>query len=300
MAGFRAFIRFIVYSNIFIGLCAVALAAETFYLLQLPASLQWYLLLLFWCTVFVYSLHYYVKLHKEKKDSRLVWCHQHRSLLLSAVVISALLIAGGVLYHFNAIFFKEGRLNYSNLAWFIIIPLVALAYSHPVFLFNKKTLRQVGWLKMVSLSFIWSFTTTLLPVLMLADNKQIPGYPLLVLFIHRFFFMASLCVLFNIHDYEEDKADGVLTIAVQLGPEYTLRKGKWLSLLLGILSTAWLLLVFHLNHPFVYAATLIPLFLVFMAWHRFRRPREEAFFVLQYDGLMIVKAMLLIFALLTL
>jgi 4-hydroxybenzoate polyprenyltransferase len=297
-SGFSAFIRFIVYSNLFIGACATALAAETFYLLQLPASLNWYLLLLFCCTVFVYSLHYYVKAKKMKRDSRLDWCRRHPILLLLTIAGSAILIAGGVVVHFDSIFLLNGRLNLQNLIWFIIIPLVALAYSHPLFPGHSKSLRQVGWLKMVSLSFIWSFTTTLLPVWMLATTDTPPFYPMLVLFIHRFFFIASLSVLFNINDYEEDKADAVHTIAVAWGPEPTLQKGKWATLLLGVLTTGWLLYTFHLVTPLFILATGIPLLLLFGAWHYFRRSEEEVFFVLRNDGLMLVKALLLIFALL--
>lgn len=298
MKSFHAFIRFIVYSNIFIGCCATALAAETFILLHLPASLNWYLLLLFCCTVFVYSLHYYVKSNKNKTDSRLQWCRQHKAWLLFTIIASAVLIAGGVVYHFNVIFIKDGHLNYNNTAWFILIPLLALAYSHPLNPWNKKALRQVGGLKMAFLSFIWSLTTTLLPVLMLAEDYKFSFYPLLVLFIHRFFFMASLCVLFNINDYEEDKADGVNTIAVLLGPAAALQKGKWLGLCLHLICTAWLLWTYQLMQPVYYVALLIPVLLVFLAFHRFRKAGEEAFFVLRYDGLMIVKALLLIFALL--
>jgi 4-hydroxybenzoate polyprenyltransferase len=133
---------------------------------------------------------------------------------------------------------------------------------------------------------------------MLANEHNIPLYHLLVLFLHRFFFMASLCVLFNINDYEEDKADGVNTIAVLLGPAAALQKGKWLGLWLHLLTSAWLLLAFQLLQPVYYPALLIPIALVFLAFHRFRKAGEEAFFVLRYDGLMIVKALLLIFALL--
>ncbi|MCX6320018.1 MAG: UbiA family prenyltransferase [Bacteroidetes bacterium] len=297
-SGLHAFTRFIVYSNLFIGGCATALAAETFYLLQLPPSLNWYLLLLFCCTIFVYSLHYYVKAKKDKQDSRLDWCRQHPYLLLYTIIGSALLVAGGVLFHFDAIFLINGRLNVHNLTWFIVIPLLALAYSHPLFPGHTKSLRHIGWLKMISLSFIWSFTTTLLPVWMLATRDTPPLYPMLVVFLHRFFFIASLSVLFNINDYEEDKADGVRTIAVAWGPESTLQKGKWLSLVLGMLTTAWLLYTFQLISPLFLLATGIPLLLLFGAWHYFRKSEEEAFFVLRYDGLMIVKALLLIFALL--
>lgn len=299
MKGFRNFSHYLVYSNIFIGCCATALAAETFVLLQLPPSLNWYLLLLGCCTLFVYCLHYYVKIKKDKTDSRLQWCRQHSNLLLLLMTGSALAIGGGVVWHFNSIFLRHGHINWNNLAWFIIVPLLALGYSHPLNPWNKKSLRQTGWLKLVLLSFTWSFTTTVLPVLMLVTDHTPPVYPLLVLFIHRFFFIASLCVLFNIGDYEEDKADGVHTIAVLLGPAQTLQKGKRLTLLLNTACTIWLITSFGLYAPVYYLALGIPVVLVYLSFQYFRSPEEEAFFVLRYDGLMIVKALLLIFALLT-
>lgn len=292
---------FLVYTNIFISTCALALACETFVLLKLPSSINWYLLLLFLCTLFVYNLHYYVKTNKPKTDSRLEWCRKNKPLLLAAIILSALFIAGGVIFHFNAIFLKNGNINYSNVAWFIIIPLIALGYSHPLTPWNKKGLRHIGWLKMAALSFIWSFTTTVLPVLMLVPGHWDKNNTLqvIVLFIDRFCFMAPLSVLFNINDHEEDKADGVKTIAVILGPEKTLRYGKWFSLIMNILTSALLIYVFRLYHPAYYVAVLIPAVLVFLSFHRFIPAGEESFFVMRYDGLMIVKALLLIFALLT-
>lgn len=293
-------VSFLVYTNLFISACALALACETFVLLQLPHSINWYLLLLFLCTLFVYCLHYYAKSNKAQNDSRLHWCRKNKTLLLAFIIGSAVLIAGGVLFHFNSIFLKDGKINYSNLTWFIIIPLIALGYSHPLTPWNKKGLRQVGWLKMASLSFIWSFTTTILPVLMLLPGHwdTISNQQLLILFLHRFFFIAPLSVLFNINDYEEDKADGVKTIAVLLGPERTLQQGKWLMLIINSTTSLLLLTLFDLHHPAFYAATLIPVLLLFLLFHRFTSAGEEAFFVVRNDGLMIVKALLLIFALL--
>lgn len=299
MKGLRNFTRFFVYSNLFIGLCATALAAETFVLLQLPASLRWYLPLLGCCTVFVYCLHYFVKNNTHKNDSRLQWCRQNRSLLMLLMFASAGAIAGTVLWHFNAIFLHNGGINWNNIALFILIPFLALAYSHPLNPWNKKSLRQSGWLKLALLSFTWSFTTTVLPVAMLVTDHSPAPYPLLVLFIHRFFFMAALSVLFNIRDYEVDKADGVKTIAVLLGPAQSLQKGKWLTALLQVASTVWLIVSFGLYAPAYYLALGIPVVLVYLAYQSFRKSDEEVFFVLRYDGLMIVKALLLIFALLT-
>lgn len=293
-------VYFLVYSNLFIAACALSLAAETFVLLDLPAQSAWYLLLLFCCTLFVYSLHYYRKTKKNMTDDRLEWCRRHPAVLPATLLISAGLIAGGVFRHFEAIFLVDGHLHYSNLAWFILVPLVALAYSHPLLPRSNKALRQIGWLKMGFLSAVWAFTTTWLPVLMLVPGEHAPGLTAMTaLFLQRFFFMAPLSVLFNVRDHEEDKAAGVRTIAVAWGPAKTLRRVKWLSLMAGLLSSAWLAVVFHLYHPAQLAALAMPQLLIFLYFHRFDPGRQEAFFVWRHDGLMILKALLLIFALLS-
>lgn len=297
----RRLLDFIVYSNSFIALCALALTYETFCLLHLPKTLNWYLLLIFLCTVFVYSLHYFVKARKEKKDSRLDWCRRNRSLLLTIIIFSFILITGGVIWHYKMIFLKNGYFNYGNLAWFIFIPLLAMGYSYPLIPWNKKSLRQVGWLKMASLSFIWSFTTVVLPILMHPDKDEMGNSTLLVavLFIHRFFFIASLGFLFNINDYEEDKQDGIKTIAVLLGPQKSLQNGKWVVLALN--TAASIILWYYLNiREIAYIiALLIPVSLLFFLYYRFSKQSDEAWFVIRYDGLMILKALLLIFAVLT-
>lgn len=297
----KRLLHFIVYSNLFIAACALALTIETFYLLHLSSFLYWYLFLIFLCTAFVYSLHYFVKSKKDKTGSRLEWCRKNRQILPIVILVSFMLIAGTVIYHYPSIFEKNGRFNYFNLAWFIIIPLLALGYSYPLNPWNKKSLRQIGWLKMASLSFIWSFTTVVLPVLMFptANTGYAGNNYVVILFIHRFFFIAALSLLFNINDYAEDKKDGIKTIAVLIGPLKSLRYGKWVMTVLNVAAAFLLLYYFELLHPIYFAALLLPVVLLFLLFHRFLALKDEALFVIRYDGLMIVKALLLIFAVLT-
>lgn len=300
MRPLQQFLAFLVYSNLFIAGCAFALTWETFYLFRLPASINWYLLLMFLCTVFVYSLHYFVKSKKEKTDSRLTWCRNNVSLLRIIIFLSFIFITGSVIWHYQFIFTRTGHFNYRNLAWFIIIPLLALGYSYPLNPWNKKSLRQIGWLKMASLSFIWSFTTVVLPVLMLTDTIHDPpgNMQVAVLFLHRFFFIAALSFLFNINDYEEDKNDGIKTIVVLLGPGKSLQYGKWIMPLANAGTALLLMYYFKLFHPAHYAALLIPIILLFLLYQRFSARKDEVSFVIRNDGLMIVKALLLIFAVL--
>lgn len=199
------------------------------------------------------------------------------------------------------IFIKNGHFNYSNLAWFIFIPLLAMGYSYPLIPWNKKSLRQVGWLKMASLSFIWSFTTVVLPLLMHPAQNECESTTALisVLFIHRFFFIASLGFLFNINDHEEDKQDGINTIAVILGPRKSLQNGKWIVLILNTATSLILWYYLNIQQVIYIIVLLIPVSLLFLLYHRFSEQKDEVGFVILYDGLMILKALLLIFAVLT-
>jgi 4-hydroxybenzoate polyprenyltransferase len=297
---FKRSLSFLVYSNLFIAACALALCAETFLLLQLPPSIDWFLLLLPLSTLFVYGLHYFRKTGKSQSDARLDWCRKNKLVLLFLLAASGIGVAAAVVYYRKEIFLINGNLNYINLFFFLVIPLLSLGYSHPFIPRMKKGIRQVGWLKLVLLSFIWSFTTTLLPVLMINNQEVLPHtfLQLSILFLHRFFFVAGLCVLFNINDVKEDEADGVKTIAVMLGPEKTLARGKWLFFLLNTIFAILLLAVFTLYYPLFYIAVSIPVALVFLQFRYFKTGTNEADFVLRTDGLMIVQALLLIFALL--
>jgi len=297
----RQFLAFLVYSNLFIATCAFALTLETICLLRLPYSINWFLLLIFLCTLFVYGLHYYVKCKKEKTDSRLKWCRKNVNLLSAIIVSGFIFIACVIIWHYQSIFKTGGHFNYLNLAWFIIIPVLVLGYSYPLNPWNKKSLRQIGWLKMASLSFIWSFTTVVLPVLMLPEN--IISYPenkqVAILFVQRFFFIAALGFLFNIHDYEEDKKDGIKTFAVLLGTGKSLQYGKWIMPLANAITAALLLNFFKLNYFAGYVALLLPVILLFVNYQCFPARKDEVAFVIRNDGLMIIKALLLIFAVLT-
>jgi len=119
----KTILHFLIFSNIFIACCALALTYSTFYLLNIPAALNWYLLLIFLCTLFVYNLHYYIK-GLSKTDLRLDWCKRHSRYVVISIFACAFFILGGVAWHYKAIFIHQGGFNYRNLFWFIIIPFV--------------------------------------------------------------------------------------------------------------------------------------------------------------------------------
>lgn len=266
-------------------------------MLQLPATLHWYIGLAGLSTFFIYNFHYYQKISGGKEDNRLQWGLQHRRFQLYCIAGSLLLITAGIIIHYKQVFFYNGRFNYSSLTGFVLIAVLSLAYSHPVAQRKKKPLRQIGWLKMAILSFVWSFATTVLPVLMLPPDMEARDVSLLLsLFTHRFFFIASLAILFNVYDYREDKEENIKTIAVIAGPATTLRYGKWILLVLNIVAALWLVMLLPDTNWAIEVALAIPIMVLWWLYHSFRQGNTEADFYLRHDGLMLVKALLLIFA----
>ncbi len=109
--------------------------------------------------------------------------------------------------------------------------------------------------------------------------------------------MMALCGLFNINDYEEDKKDGIKTFAVTYGKSFSLKTGKWFFALLNLVTGFILLKSFEWTHWSLYAAILTPALLIFISYHTLKENTDKEIFTLKYDGLMLIKAGLLIFAL---
>ncbi len=276
------------YCNFFIAFCAASLVYETGILLHLFPGTHWYAVLVFWCTLNIYTFHYYIKSRKPYIDKRLQWYREHKTLILSLLFSGGFVITYLIISHFNILF--SGR----NIFWSFLIPVLSIAYSFP-FLANGKALRHIGWLKLPLLSFVWSFTTVLLPVFF-SETSTINQSQIFVLFVNRFVFIMALAMLFNVRDYEEDKKDKVITPVVAYGQEKVLLYGKWLMTFINLITALLVCRYFNFHFTIQYVAVIIPVVLLFLLFHYFRFSRNEIEFSILHDGLMPVKALLLIFA----
>jgi 1,4-dihydroxy-2-naphthoate octaprenyltransferase len=112
----------------------------------------------------------------------------------------------------------------------------------------------------------------------------------------QFVCMLWLCILFNIKDHDEDKRDGLKTLAVQLGQDSFLQYAKWLILKVTWVPIAVFLWAYPNHSSPLLLALAIMLFLYWYSFHCFKQKLPVATFVIRYDGLMVMKAALLIFA----
>jgi len=275
------------YCNFFIAACAVSLVYETACLFHIVSGTNWFAAIVFFCTLNIYTFHYYLKSRKPDEDERLQWYRKHKPFIFLLLLAGSSVIIYLITIHFNTLFSSR------NIIWSLLIPALSIAYSFP-FLPNGKALRHMGWLKLPLLSFVWSFTTVLLPVFFYPPPNSYAQ--VWVLFLSRFLFIMALCVLFNLRDYQEDERDGIITPVVALGTKTILTYGKWLMTFLNLIAALLVCWYFNLHSGYQYLAIIVPVLLLFLLFHFFRFGRNEIEFLVLYDGLMPVKALLLIFA----
>ncbi len=197
-------VKVLINSNIFISLAAVFLTVETQILLGMRPQWHPYLFIIFFATLFEYNIHRFITILTNKKalDSiKHKWVKEHLYLFYFLVFISA---AGFVCVALTAK--KEVLLTLAPIA------VLTLFYSTPVFK-NKKNIfrfRDIPYLKIFMISFVWSASTILLPLIQ--ANKSGNDIHVLLMLMERFFFVFAITIPFDIRDVEADKYDGLKTI----------------------------------------------------------------------------------------
>jgi len=296
LKALQKFRRFIVFSNLFISLCAALLTAETLFLFRFPVSYHLFDLFVFSGTLFVYSLHYLLKKDLAVPDERQTWRKGNRQLFryilffsFTGVILTSLLL-------FQEIPNKSLATKTGILFILALIGLFSVFYSHPTRLLGNKSLRRFGKFKLLYLSLIWTVTTGLIPLLFRENDLKIDYLHIIVFAVHRLIFIGSIAFLFNIYDYHEDKESNTNTFAVSWGQKRSLVVGKWFFLFLNLAASVVFIISFGATTVFFLIAVFIPVVVVYWLYGKFDPAEPESSFVLRYDGLMIIKALLLIFA----
>lgn len=194
---------FIVFSNLFIALCAVLMTQGTiveFNLQQLPHN---FLAFIFFSTLSSYSIHWYLtNAEVEITASRTQWLKQHKKLHALFFILS---VAGTFI-------FALSLLRY----WIYIIPavLLTLMYTAPKFplpIFQKLQKYILG--KTILLAAMWTYVTAVLPLFILQVDFKLLHY---LFVLNRFVLLFAICILFDIRDRQYDKQTGIKSLVTIL------------------------------------------------------------------------------------
>lgn len=290
----NAFVNFIFYGNYFYGICTLALCVEASLQHMLTLNSWLFYVLVFSCTIVYYTKAYMTDTSIDTINKRTQWYNHHRK----TVKVSQALFMGitVVFLGYTGIRHYDNILHLNSMSWGIILlfPLVAALYYG----FNSKTfghynLRNKGWLKPFVIGFTWAGFVTVYPIIYYHMEKGISYDPqriTLFLFLKNFIFITILCIMFDIKDYASDYNHHINTFVVKAG----LRKTIFyiiIPLTLAGLLTFIAFVVYEHFHTTRILLNAIPFILLIFVGYSLRLRRTTLYYLIVVDGMMLIKAL---------
>ena len=278
---------FLLYSNIFIALCAVSQGLVTYWLIQ--AKPEPYVLgLLFCSTLALYNFSVLLSKPERPENSRFQrvrWIFSHYRLMITITIISAI-----------AIIPLSFFLNTSSKILLIGLGLLSISYNLPIFLIETKrfSLRNIPGVKLFIIAMVWAASCVLLPILTIeaTNSATITLNETILLFSMHFFFIAAISVSFDIRDIFQDKSNELKTLPVIFGEKNSL-------LICQVLLATYLLLLFNFTEKIDGNFFALSLTIFISGWLilKSKWKKNEYYYFLFLDGTMILQLiMLLIFS----
>lgn len=272
-----------IFSNIFLSVGAVLLTVSAQVQLGMKPHFQPCLLLVFFATLFEYNRNQIVELlfNKEKQDvEKRLWFGFYQKKLLFFAIISLVLVL---------IAFLTSKPQVILI--FISLGVLTFFYSMP-FSANKNAvfkLREIPYLKIFVIAFVWSALTIFLPVIQ-ADGK-ILNIQIALLFSERFFFVFAITVPFDIRDMQADRDAGLKTIPLLINSE------KALTLSYLFLFVSLIISVFHYkmqNNWFIIEAIFISILTTYLLLKIKHFRTLKRFYYQILDGTLLFQALLVL------
>ena len=277
---------FLLFSNIFIALCAVAQAQVTYFLLKADCD-KHILGILFFSTLGLYNFSMFMSRPKNPKTSkfrRVRWVEANYRLMITITLIAVLSLLVLIIF-----------LSPASQVLLFFLGVIAISYNLPLFSLGEKRfgLRNVPGLKLFIISLIWSLSCVLLPIVELGSSQSIliAANDTMLLSAQQFLFIAAITIPFDIRDLFQDKYNDLKTLPVIFGKEKSYLICQFL--LLGYL-TLLLLFTKQINSTFL----ALGIISIFTAWliYKSEGSKSEYFCFLFLDGTMILQFVSLLIA----
>ena len=242
MQVLKKIIVFLIFSNIFVSLCAASLSYATAIIFQIAADF-FTSLFVFFSTLSVYNFHRIAVSEKLETVAflsyRHKWIIQHKKGLTAITAIS--IIASIFIYLFE--FSNKGNIflllfPFSLLAlWYV----VDIRKFFPFFKNGVKPLRTVPYIKIVLISITWTAVTAWLVIIEL--GLDLLSVPVLLLSAERLLFIFAITLPFDIRDMKQDQAMNIKTFPIMLGVDKTKQLAYGALILFSLLSVLRAILI---------------------------------------------------------
>jgi len=276
---------FLLFSNVFMALCAVAQGLVTFYLLG-SKPVEAVLGLLFTSTLGIYNFSILLPKPANPGASahkRVRWFFAHYRLMVTFTIVCLLSLI--------PLFFL---LSTESRILLIFLGVISFGYSIPLFTIGEQkfSLRNIPGLKQFLITLVWTMSTVLLPI-MEAQHTHTAAISMrdtTILIAKRFLLIGALTVPFDIRDLFEDRQSGLKTVAVVWGE-------KKAYLFCQVLLAGYIVLLFlfrdqGFNADFFALAITV----VLTGWLIFKSSWEknEYYYFFYMDGVLILQYLFLL------
>ncbi|WP_244228395.1 UbiA family prenyltransferase [Mucilaginibacter kameinonensis] len=276
---------FLLFSNIFMSLCAVAQALLTFHLIGSKPVFP-VLGLLFTSTLGIYNFCILITKPAKPQRSpyrRVRWFFAHYRLMVTFTIVSLLSLI--------PLFFI---ITTESKILLIFLSVLSFGYGLPLFSVgdHKFGLRNIPGLKPFLITLVWTMSCVLFPVLESMHNHltDISMRDTTILIAKRFLFIGALTIPFDIRDLFDDRKVGLKTIPVVWG-----EKNAYLFCQVLLAGYIVLMFLFRQNgfSPDFFALTLT-MFLT--GWLIFKSAWEknEYYYFFYMDGVLILQYVMVI------
>lgn len=282
---FSSAFDFLLFSNVFMSLCAVAQALVTFHLIgakPAPAVIA----LLFTSTLGIYNFSILLSKpnHPEKSSyKRIRWFFAHNRLMVTFTIVSLLSLI--------PLFFL---LSMESRILLFFLSVLSFCYSIPLFTVgeHKFGLRNIPGLKPILITLVWTLSCVLLPILE-AEHLHLAEVTLrdtTILIAKRFLLIGALTVPFDVRDLFQDRQSGLKTIPVAWG-----EKNAYLFCQLLLTGYVVLLFLFR-NNGFNLDFWALTTTAALMGWLIFRSKWEknEYYYFFYLDGVLVLQYLVLV------
>jgi len=271
------FIHLIVFSNFFVSLCVVALTYRTFLYFNLTPS-NAMLVLVFSATYFIYNFQRLVRMNQKEIDEanigfRMKWVYKNKQPIIFTIVIAAIILVVSLFY-----------LNIKTIVVLAIMGFFSVVYVVRFIPYNNKwlALRDIPFLKIFVIAFVWSLVTGLLPLISSKDVNQINLQHILFL-IKQFLFVVAITIPFDIRDMKYDVEKGIKTFPLVVGVKKIIILG--ILLLLGFVAiSSYEFLVFQTITMGLWIAEIIAILLVMVLLLLSKKQQPELFYSFIIEG----------------
>lgn len=281
MQLFKKIFRLIIFSNLFIALCAAIMVYQANYYFPFHVTFFQLQLFLFFATLTSYSFHWYLTQTQQSNTAiRMVWLLQNRKIHLYLFYIG-FIVSATLLFSFVKYWL-----------WFLPAVLLTFLYSAPKLpLPFFKLMGKYIVAKTLLLSTVWAYVTTVLPFIIYGGKWQLV-YTLFCLY--RFTFITAICILFDIRDKDYDLPAGIQNMVTWFSHQ-TVKAIFWAMIVLCIIITGTM--AFYNAGWQGITAMLLPIAILAAVFKPALKSSNDYLFYFVLDGLMALPAVLLYFLL---